>query len=997
MPRRRAVTRTQLDALLALATDEADLVRYYTLSPADLAVIARRRRAHNRLGFAVQLCALRYPGRLLHPGEVVPREVLTFIADQLDLPSDALADYALRSQTRYDQLQALYTAFGFRTFARPDRIAVARWLLPQALATTSGATLARLLMEELRRRAIAAPGPTVIERLTADALSQADRYVNRQIDARLDDRRRAALDALLNVPAEAVLSPLSWARQPPGAAGHRALVRLLGQLGRLRSLGLDATLVEAIQTDRRQALAREGMRLSAQHLKSLSPLRRHAVLAVTALDAMARLTDEAVGLFDRLVGGLFRRAERRAASELQANARAVNDKIRLLARVGHALIAVRDAQGDAFAAIESVIPWDGFMRAVAEADRLSRPDGADHAALATAGHGLVRRIGPLFLDSFAFHGITSTDGLLRAIERMRVFYRGTRRTLPGDLPTGFVRHGWRSAILRGGHLDAAAYELCLFAELRDRLRAGDVWVVGSRQYRAIEDQMIPRALFTTMRKAGPLPLAVPDDPSVYLHKRKALLGERLDQVERRADRNLLADVRISATALRITPPQAVTPEAAEDLAARIQTLMPRIRITDLIAEVDGWTGLCDHFTHLRTGLPTSDRRIVLTAVLADATNLGLTRMADACAVASYRQLAWTAGWHLNEENYGRALAAVVAAQHAHPLAAAFGAATVSSSDGQHFPLGGQAEGVGTVNPHKGSDPAVSFYTFVSGRYAPFHTKVISATEGEAAHVLDGLLYHGGGVDIAIHHTDGGGVSDHVFGLCHLLGFRFAPRIPNLSDRRLHAFAPAGRWPTLEPFLAGRIDEALLTRHWDDLLRLATSVRVGSVPASLMLRRLGSYPRQNGLALALRELGRIERTLFTLDWLEDPGLRRQASTELNKGESRNALARAVCFHRLGRIRDRDAESRQHRASGLNLVVAAIILWNTIYMDRAIRQLRRQGEPVPDDLLAHLAPLGWQHINLTGDYIWTGEAAIGLDGFRPLNRKLADRSDVPTLSA
>lgn len=119
MPRRRAVTQTQLDALLALATDEADLVRYYTLSRADLAVIARRRRAHNRLGFALQLCALRYSGRLLHPGEVVPREVLTFIADQLDLPSDALVDYALRSQTRYDQLQALYTVFGFRTFARP--------------------------------------------------------------------------------------------------------------------------------------------------------------------------------------------------------------------------------------------------------------------------------------------------------------------------------------------------------------------------------------------------------------------------------------------------------------------------------------------------------------------------------------------------------------------------------------------------------------------------------------------------------------------------------------------------------------------------------------------------------------------------------------------------------------------------------------------------------------------------------------------------------------
>ena len=100
MPRRRAITDAQLETLLTLPTAEPDLIRHYTLSPADLAVIARRRRPHNRLGFAIQLCALRFPGRLLQPGEVVPREVLAFVADQLDLPPDVLVDYAARPQTR---------------------------------------------------------------------------------------------------------------------------------------------------------------------------------------------------------------------------------------------------------------------------------------------------------------------------------------------------------------------------------------------------------------------------------------------------------------------------------------------------------------------------------------------------------------------------------------------------------------------------------------------------------------------------------------------------------------------------------------------------------------------------------------------------------------------------------------------------------------------------------------------------------------------------------
>ncbi|MBH0619347.1 Tn3 family transposase, partial [Salmonella enterica] len=199
--------------------------------------------------------------------------------------------------------------------------------------------------------------------------------------------------------------------------------------------------------------------------------------------------------------------------------------------------------------------------------------------------------------------------------------------------------------------------------------------------------------------------------------------------------------------------------------------------------------------------------------------------------------------------------------------------------------------------------------------------------GEAAYVIDGLLYHEADLSIAVHHTDGGGVSDHTFALAHLLGFRFVPRIPNVADRKLYAFSPAATWPTLAPFIGGRIDEALIVAQWDDVLRLATSVRTGAVSASLMLKRLGAYPRQNGLALALREIGRIERTLHALDWLEQPALRRQATAELNKGESHNALARAVCFHRLGRLHDRTAQAQQHRASGLALVTAAIVLWNT----------------------------------------------------------------------
>jgi hypothetical protein len=117
-----------------------------------------------------------------------------------------------------------------------------------------------------------------------------------------------------------------------------------------------------------------------------------------------------------------------------------------------------------------------------------------------------------------------------------------------------------------------------------------------------------------------------------------------------------------------------------------------------------------------------------------------------------------------------------------------------------------------------------------------------------------------------------------------------------------------------------------------------------------------------------ELGRLERTLFTLQYLKDTELRRRIHVGLNKGEARTALARAVFFNRLGELRDRTHENQRHRASGLNLVVASIVLWNTVYLERAVTALRERGQMIPDELLGHLAPLGWEHINLTGDYVW-----------------------------
>ena len=977
------MTEAQLAALFDPPTDQRELVRHYTLSDVDIAMTQRCRGNHNRLGYALMLCYLRYPGRPLHATARPPAALVSFVAGQTDVPPEAIDDYLASEQNRRRHAAELQDRLRLRPFGTRPAAELASWLLPHAIENDRLVHLAELVMEECRQRRIIVPQPLRLERLCVEVRYQARREVHRRLTNGLSADQRRRLDALMQRREETGQSWLTWLRQMPEAARPAAMLGLIERLDHVRAIGIEPSRGHLVHQTRLAQLAREAGSTTVQHVAGYERQRRHATLVAISLDLSTNLTDHAIDLFDRLVGAMFRKAEGRQARAFQADARAINEKVRLYARVGAALITAHEDKQDAYDAIAAVISWERFRTTVAEAEALARPEAFDAYQKLGEHYAGIRRWSPAFLEAFAFESVPASASLMRAIEVLREANRADKPTLPKSAPTGFVRQRWAPYVLPGGAIDRRHYELCVLSELRDRLRAGEVWVAGSRQYRSFEERLISKETLQDLLQTGALPVAVELDFDRFVESRRTLLDERLAAVEARARDGLLPGVTIDKGVLKITPIEKSTPPEAEALAARLYAMLPRIRITDLLAEVAVWTLLPNCFTHLRTGETAADSRILMAGLLADGLNLGLTRMAEACSIASLGQLAWTADWHIRDETYALALRRLVNQQQREPFAAKFGSGTASSSDGQFFQAAGFGRDASNLNAHYGQKPGFKVYTHLSDRYGPFYSKLIAATASEALYVLDALLYHQSEVSPRRHHTDGGGDSDHVFALCVLLGFQFAPRIPGLKHRRLYSFGKPSDYPTLEPMIAGRINVALICTYWPEILRIIASIRTGTVTASLIMRQLASYPRQNGVAAALRELGRLERTLFTLDWINDPELRRATGQELNKGESRNSLARAVFIHRLGEIRDRTYENQQHRVSGLNLLVTAIILWNTRYLERAVAALR-QVEDVPDHLLAHLSPLGWEHVNLTGDYVWAAAEQMteNPDGFRPL---------------
>jgi len=949
-----------------------------------MSLIRQRRGDANRLGFAIQLGLLRHPGIALAEDTEVAPELVSWMASRLAVSPDAWTDYGEREETRQEHGREIRAYLGMSTFGIADFRQLVEHVGNVAAQTDKGLLLVMSARDFLRTRRVALPGVSVIERACAQALTKANRNIYATLGSHLSVEHQKHLDGLLLRRPESSSTEIGWLRQAPLRANARSMNEHIDRLTAWRALDLPWAAGRLVHRNRLLKLAREGASMTAADLARFEPARRYATLFAVAVESMATVTDEIIDLHDRIIGRLIRTAQNKQNQATLASRSTVTAMMRMHSRLGDALIEAKENGEDPFAAIETAIGWESLATSIAQAKELTRPALEDHLALVSAHFTTLRRYTPAFLAALDLHAAPAAQDLLAAINLIRALNTTGARRIPEDAPTSFIRPRWKPLVFTDDGFHRGFYEFCALAELKNALRSGDMWVTGSRQFRDFDDYLLASDDYTGIKNSGKLPLITTDGGIQYLEGRLALLQERLKEVNNLAARDELPGVLVTEKGVKITPLETIVPAHAQPLIDQASAMFPRIRITDLLMEVDTWTGFTRHFTSLKSGQPSKDRQLLLTAILSNGINLGLTKMAESCTGVSYAQLNRHQASYIRDETYSAALAELVNTQHGHPFAAQWGDGTTSSSDGQRFRAGSKAESTGHVNPKYGAEPGRLVYTHVSDQYSPFHSKLVNVGDRDATYVLDGLLYHESELQIQEHYTDTAGFTDHLFALMHLLGYRFAPRIRNIGDTRLYTPTNGHEHATLAPLIGGSINTTTIALHWDEILRLAASIKTGTVTASLMMRKLGAYPRQNGLALALRELGRLERTLFLLDWLQDPGLRRKVTAGLNKGEARNTLARAVFFNRLGEIRDRSFEQQRYRASGLNLLTAAIVLWNTVYLDRTVATLTSNGGDIDPDLLRFLSPLGWEHINLTGDYTWPRTNHIKPGKYRPLRR-------------
>jgi TnpA family transposase len=359
---------------------------------------------------------------------------------------------------------------------------------------------------------------------------------------------------------------------------------------------------------------------------------------------------------------------------------------------------------------------------------------------------------------------------------------------------------------------------------------------------------------------------------------------------------------------------------------------------------------------------------LLAALIAHGTNLGIAAMGQSAEGITVDTLQHVTRWFLREDTIKAANAALIHFHHQLPISRIWGEGIVSSSDGQRFGIQ-QSSLLASYYPRYFGyyERAVTVYTHTSDQYSVFGTRVISCSPREALYVLDGLLENNTILRLREHYTDTHGFTEHIFGLCYLLGYTFMPRLRDLADQHLYKMNRTAEYGSLNSLFRGVADTDLIREQWDFLVRVAASLKNRTAPANVIVQRLANSSSSDRLAGALTALGRVVKTIFILRYLSDPELRHRVQLQLNRGEARHELVgRCLFFANRGEFRTGDAEEIMNKASCLSLLSNAVLVWNTLRIAKIINELRAAGHEITDQNLARVSPIMHRHVIPNGTY-------------------------------
>ncbi len=962
----------------------------WTLTPADEPLIAAKSRA-NRLSFALLLLFFRAHGRFPRTQDEIEPATVADVARQLDIGLTSAQTLAGSGRTGERHRADIRTLFGFREASVADGETLTEWLRDHAVAETRDtAFLAGALEQRCRDLAIEPPAPERIVRIVRAALHAYDERFCDDIHRRLPAATRTRLDALLRPaageqpgaandapdgPGPAVLMHL---QADPGGPSVNSLQTELAKLVLVRQLGLPADL---FGPTRSHEVERYNQRVVVE---APYELRRHAEpLRLTALAAFAHLRGRSLtdGLVDLLIETIHRiaaHAERKVERELLDDLKRVTDKQNILFALADASLAQPDG-----VVREVVFPVAGeqTLRDLVKEWKATGPTYRTtlRTVIRNSYSGHYRRMVPKVLQALEFR--SNNEGhrpVIRALELLRRYADSKLRVFPAeeDVPLDGVVSGlWRDAVIEPDaqgrqRINRITYEICVLQALREQLRCKEIWVVGANRYRN-PDEDLP-ADFEAERAAYYAALKLPVEADRFIEGLKEEMRTELATLDAGLPSN--ADVRLGERRgkswITLTPLGAQPdPDNIIKIKAELQAKWSMTGLLDMVKESDLRLGMTEAFKS-PTGYERLERSVLRPRLLLClhglGTNAGLQRLASLGSEVSTKDLAYVRHRYLSVPALREAIATVANGTLAARDPAIWGDGTnACASDSKHF--GAWDQNLTTQWHVRYGGRGVMIYWHVERKSLCIHSQLKSPSSSEVASMIEGVLHHCTEMEVDRQYVDSHGQSTVGFAFCRLLGFQLLPRLKAIGSQKLYRpdTGQPDAYPHLQPVLTKPIDWELIRQQYDQMVKYATALRLGTAETEAILRRFTRNNVQHPTYKALAELGRAVKTIFLARYLHSLALRHEIHEGLNTIERWNGANDFIYFARHGEMTSNRREDHEISMLSLHLLQNCMVYVNTLMLQEVLAQPHWQGRLTETDLRA-LTPLIWEHVNPYGRF-------------------------------